>query len=773
MTKKEYFKSIAQIRRYTATGKLEEAERLLEQMYAYKPVRLLWFVAKAEYLEKKTKDPIAAIEFLDNKFVFEPGYPGLKECIEFRAPILREHGRLRDAIREEYLYQKTCGKSCHELDERLAQALDEFAEDTENKESLTTLGDAFYHVADLVSNLIVRMEQVRTGVLSKDSQKEWYHQVKNCLRNPTANFGYLEEKISAEETNTFILIMDEYLNRPLEILGSILGRFGHQVFLLLPPALFETEVQVALDETLAISLEQTEIFPDMRVILPIMLTQDGKSYGDNRAYLADYICRHESKRDNAVVLCSGYLLEDLSICAELHGRFGRLSAVVSDATEERMQFGWVGNYLSHISDIYGYDVRETLDIPAETDFSIVIPVRNSAETLRYTLQTCLNQRYQGSYEIVVSDNSVDQDTSIYELCQELNDPRIRYVRTPRLLQLTKSFEFAYLQARGEFILSIGSDDALLPWGLEVVRRVLDQFPNENIIGWERGFYAWPGFNAGQENMLQIPRKYQKGMISVYPEETKMDLKRVAQNIGYVYNMPLLYINSGFRRRHLKTLFQKTGKLWDGANQDLQAGIINCCIYDHYIQVCYPVTMAGMSDTSMGYLSTSGAFGGERKRVGLLFERQQQHDNVGIYAELARERRMMAAGVDACTFYIVLSRAVEEGLISPDEADQVLNWQTAVQLAFETYLIVNDNYDYFVHSVKAKAKRLGKTQADWFKKQVYQQVLVPRYIDENKIEHVKSYQEGTNQFGGETLDASKYGVRNVAEAATLFATRTGL
>ena len=507
MPEKEYFKAVAQIRSYTANGQLEEAERLLDRMYMYKPVRLLWFVAKAEYIQKKTGDPVASITFLNDKFIFEPEHSGLEECMQFRLPILRQFCEMRDAYREEYLYRKVCGKECRKQEGYLAEVLEKFAQDPENRDVLMALGDAFFHTSDMCSYLIVRLEQLRTGALAEDIREYWFYQ--------RHNYGYLEEKMKSEETNTFILVMDEYLDRSLEILGSLLSGFGHKVFLLIPPLPFETEAQIELKETVAISLEQAEKYPDMCVIPPVMLTQNGESYGDNRAYLIDHICRQESGRDNAVILGSGYLLEDLTVRAELRGRIGRLSACYIEPEEEKLHFGWAGDYLSYSSDIYGYDVRDDLDATAEVDFSIVIPVRNSGETLRYTLKTCLNQRYNGSYEILVSDNSADQDTGVYELCRELNDPRIRYIRTPRVLRLTKSFEFAYLHTRGEFILSIGADDALLPWGLETVKYVLNQFPNENIVQWDRGFYAWPGFNGGQENMFAIPRKYVKGKIPCY------------------------------------------------------------------------------------------------------------------------------------------------------------------------------------------------------------------------------------------------------------------
>lgn len=766
ITEKRYFEELARIRSLIAEGLLEEAERLLDHMYRYKPVRLLWFVAKAEYIAKKNMDPTGALHYLNDKFFFESGYPGFDDCMQFRIPILRQYSEMRDGIREEYAYRNVRGEDCGDLEGGLVQALERYAQDSDDKEALMALGDAFLCTFDVIAYLIVRLEQLRTGALPEDFRGCWFYQ--------TANYGYLEEKIKSNEPNTFILVMDEFMDRELEIIGAILSGFGHKVFQLTPPLSFETETQIDLKDTVPISLEQAQDFPDMCVIPPVVLTRDGRAYGDNRAYLIDHICREESGCDNAVVLCSGLLMEELCVRTELRGRIGRLSAFSSDTIElEKLHFGWAGSYLSYISDIYGYDVRTSLNAPPEVDFSIVIPARNSAETLRHTLETCLNQRYRGSYEILVSDNSVDQDTGIYELCREWKDSRIRYVRTPRLLQLTKSFEFAYLQARGAFILSIGSDDGLLPWSLEAVRFILNQFPEEDIIQWERGFYAWPGFNGGQENMFQILRKYKRGQISTCQKATKEILAETAKDIQSVYNMPLLYINSGFRRRYLNTLLQKTGKLWDGGNQDLQMGVINCCIYEHILQIAYPITIAGMSGASLGYLGQKTAAGEERKRAEILLQRQWQQDNVGVYVPLARERQLMPVGSDAGSLYLVLSRAVEDGLLDAEAADQVLDWQTAVRSTFETYPIINDNYDLFVHSVKAAAERMGKPQADWFMNQIYHTVLTPRYIDEYAARRGEFYQEGTNRFGGETLDASRYGVHNIAEAANLFAIRTGL
>lgn len=773
LSEKDYFAAIAQIRRYIAEDKMETAEHLLEQMYAYKPVRLLWFVAKAEYVLRRTGNADDALSilhgesFMNRKFFLDKNYPGLEDCMQFRIKALRQSGAVDDAIREEYSYRKACGENVSALEDALATAIEEFAQDSENAEALSRLGDAYYHTADMIAFWIVRFEQIRSGIPQKDTKSAWYYQ--------PFNYGYLEEKAASQEANTFILVTNEDNSRSLEILGFLLSQLGHQVFLLIPPLSFETEAQLDLKDTISISLEHMEAFPDLCVIPPIILTQNGAAYGDNRAYLIDYICKNERGKDNAVVLCDGRLLEDLCVRKELRGRIGRLSACVDEFAEEKLHFGWAGSYLSYISDIYGYDVRTDLNAPAEVDFSIVIPARNSTKTLRYTLETCLKQTYRGSYEIVVSDNSVGQDTSVYELCQELNDPKIRYYQTPRLLYLTKSFEFAYLKAKGAFVLSIGSDDALLPWGLEALKSVLDRYPQEDIIQWERGFYAWPGFNGGQENQFDIPRKYEKGHISVYQMETKTILKYVAEDIQRVYSMPFLYLNSGFRRRYFRTLFQKTGKLWDGVNQDMQMGVVNCCIFSHILQMIYPITIAGMSSSSMGYLGSGGAVGRERKKAESLRWRQCRQDNIGGYSCLSRERLLSTAGVDACSLYMVLSRAVEENLLSSESADQIWDWRRAVTKVFQTYPITSDGYDLFLHWSRLVAGRMGASQAEWFNR-LYQVVVAPRYIDEKDKEtpqEEKLYQEGVNSQGGEKLDASKYGVHNVAEAAEFFALRSGL
>jgi len=765
MTEQEYLEQINKIRKHIAGNRLPQAKTLLEEMYSYKPVRLLWFVAKAEYVLKAEHDPEAALKILDKKYFPGADYPGMKECMKFRIKAFKQLGRERDAIRENYQYQKACGRPCAQLDQALAEALEQFCVAAENSDALAALGRAFYHTSDMAAYFIVYKELIRRSYMEETAADAWVGQI--------TNYGYLEEKLCLKKKSTFILVMDEHLSRTLEAVGFILHSFGHKVFLLSPPLSFETEGQVDLKETVPVSMEQMEQYPDMCVVPPVVLTEHGEAYGDNRDYIIDHICRAESAHDNAVILCSGHLLEALYTREGLRGRMGRLSPYETDSNEEKIQFGWAGSYLSYISDIYGYDVRPDIDRKPEVDFSIVIPVRNSAATLRYTLQTCLGQRYTGSYEIVVSDNSVGGSSEIYDLCRELNDPKIRYVKTPRRLDLTKSFEFGYLQSRGVFILSIGSDDGLLPWGLETLKSVLDRFPDEEIVEWERGFYAWPSFNGGQENQFIIPRRYEKENFPVGIIRTQAIFDQLTWEPQMIYTMPLLYINSGFRRSYMKTLLKRTGKLWDGINQDIYTGIVNCCINEHVLQIIYPITIAGMSSGSAGYLTSMKEIAKKSETVEQACKRLYTIDNIGLSVRLARERLLCSSGLDTTSLYLTLARAVEEGLLEEQCADHVLDWKKAVFCAFNSSASLRDTYDAFLHQQQFIFRKMEDKSRDWFESSIYKRALTPLYVNQDTVKKQKSYQEEISLGDKETLDASRFGVYDIANAVKLFVRRTGL
>ena len=66
-------------------------------------------------------------------------------------------------------------------------------------------------------------------------------------------------------------------------------------------------------------------------------------------------------------------------------------------------------------------------------FSVVIPTRERAETLRYCLRTCLDQEFD-DYEVIVSDNHSSPATRA--VVDEAGSAKVRYFRTPAPLAMS-------------------------------------------------------------------------------------------------------------------------------------------------------------------------------------------------------------------------------------------------------------------------------------------------------------------------------------------------
>src|SRR5687767_2195524 len=91
--------------------------------------------------------------------------------------------------------------------------------------------------------------------------------------------------------------------------------------------------------------------------------------------------------------------------------------------------------------------------------SIVIPTRERVETLRSTLRTALNQESQ-RIEVLVSDNASTDGTA--EFVASIRDPRLRYVNPGQRVSMSDNWDFALRSARGEYVVIIGDDDAVVP-----------------------------------------------------------------------------------------------------------------------------------------------------------------------------------------------------------------------------------------------------------------------------------------------------------------------
>ena len=122
--------------------------------------------------------------------------------------------------------------------------------------------------------------------------------------------------------------------------------------------------------------------------------------------------------------------------------------------------------------------------------SILIPVYNREEFIAECIQSALNQTYK-NLEIIIADNSSDDGT--WEICQHFAalDRRIRIFQNSRNIGPVKNWQKCIIEAKGEIIKFLFSDDIIFP---EFLESTVPYLHNSNI-----GFVSTAVFVGKEKN----------------------------------------------------------------------------------------------------------------------------------------------------------------------------------------------------------------------------------------------------------------------------------
>lgn len=223
-------------------------------------------------------------------------------------------------------------------------------------------------------------------------------------------------------------------------------------------------------------------------------------------------------------------------------------------------------------------------------FSVVIPTRERAATLRHALRTCLGQHFD-DYEVIVSDN--DSSPPTRAVVDEAAGPKVRYVRTPGLLAMSSNWDFAVSHARGEYVVLIGDDDGLLPHALAELDALTRQ-RQARVVRWEPAYYTWPSFALpGQGDYLRIP------LGRSVREVDAADVIRGVVSFRDLYTaLPMLY-NAAVHRSVLDELRARTGRVFPHPVPDVYSGFAVAAVAGRFLSTDVPMSVAGQSGASNG------------------------------------------------------------------------------------------------------------------------------------------------------------------------------
>lgn len=223
-------------------------------------------------------------------------------------------------------------------------------------------------------------------------------------------------------------------------------------------------------------------------------------------------------------------------------------------------------------------------------FSVVIPTRARADTLRHTLRTVIAQP-ERDLEIVVHESGDDPATAV--ALAEFDDRRIRVFKTGDPVLMTENWERALQCTTGQYIIFIGDDDGLMPHACAIARAILSKHSTE-LISSNYALYLWPDY---------FDERIRHRMFARYTDDLSCTIKnsRTALQLTYQFRRPgseLPMIYHSFVARSLIDRVRKSrGVYFFGLGPDVTSGILNLYFTDEFIFSSYPLSVSGMSKYS--------------------------------------------------------------------------------------------------------------------------------------------------------------------------------
>lgn len=151
--------------------------------------------------------------------------------------------------------------------------------------------------------------------------------------------------------------------------------------------------------------------------------------------------------------------------------------------------------------------------------SIIVPVYNGETTIEDTVRSIVSQveLFKENVEFIVRDNaSTDKTSSIVKKIMEEYPGCISYNRREETALADINYKESILLSSGEFFVTIGDDDLIMPGYLEHILQKLEANPDLGLIyvnritvtrDYQRGFVRGKNYNANLETLYQNPRDF--------------------------------------------------------------------------------------------------------------------------------------------------------------------------------------------------------------------------------------------------------------------------
>jgi glycosyltransferase involved in cell wall biosynthesis len=181
------------------------------------------------------------------------------------------------------------------------------------------------------------------------------------------------------------------------------------------------------------------------------------------------------------------------------------------------------------------------------------------------LRSALNQAFD-DYEVLVSNNQSTDDTE--QVVEQFADRRVRYIKAPRSMSMVDHWEFALEQARGEWVLFVCDDDALMPGALSSLAGTAERYPGIELIQYGILVYVYADGTAIDGNYVDVPlRIRQSCRLHNARRRLRWNFRRLSGD------MPK-FLNSAVNARLIDRVRKQYGRVfWDWAPDYSSASLL--------------------------------------------------------------------------------------------------------------------------------------------------------------------------------------------------------
>lgn len=224
--------------------------------------------------------------------------------------------------------------------------------------------------------------------------------------------------------------------------------------------------------------------------------------------------------------------------------------------------------------------------------TVLIPTRERADTLEYSLTTCVNQA-DDRLRILVSDNvSQDNTKAVVERFRR-RDKRVEYVTPGQRLGMSEHWEFALAQVNEGFVTILGDDDALFPDALATIRETLRSRPDTDAISWPFSFYGYPSLFTPSKNHIGIAFGKQNEV-----RKSRDWLAEVMAFDVFYFELPMVY-HGVVHTTVLDKIRARSGRLISSSVPDVYLAIAVASSTKSYYRLSRSLTFVGTSQHSYG------------------------------------------------------------------------------------------------------------------------------------------------------------------------------